>query len=181
MKPPLCGAGDCLAFATRGWSVTVWPKGEPAESRGRGATIHIGLYVCEHHGNLVTLGSLRREHWQEIETWWREISDVPFDRDSAEAGLVLLSHHSVWRAKQLAAGERVAAEPAGGYAQSFVAQLSWEQLGRLREAVKRVWRRKGVPEYQINDRLADQTIEAMGPATREKWLKAAVDRALSKQ
>lgn len=175
---PLCGADKCLGYATHGWRLTVWPKNVPLESRGRGAVLDIDLWVCPHHAGLVTIASLQAQHWQQIEAWWADISDVPFDRDTAAVELVELEKHTMWRAKRLEAGLKAGSEePAGGYHQSFVAQLSWQDLQRLRGAVRRVWLRKGMPSSLVTDVECDKVIEAMGPATREKWLKQIVDRS----
>lgn len=177
LQPPLCGADNCLAYAARGWALRVWPKTEPHESRGRGAEIHVGLFVCEHHGSLVSLASLQPKHWEAVEDWWATISQVPFDRDTVELGLVPLAAHDGWRRKLAAAGVDAATpEPAGGYPQSFVGQLSFQQLQQLRAAVRRVWKKKGMPDAMVTEHLCDQVIEAMGPQTREKWLKNIVDR-----
>ena len=179
VSPPLCGCGDCLAYATHGWNVTVWPKNVPLESRGRGATISLGLYVCEHHAGQVTIASLMDKHWQDIEAWWATIEPVAFDRDTVALELVPLARHGRWQ-QQLREKARAAGtpEPNGGYQQSFVSQLRWEDLQKLRGAVRRVWQRKGMPDEMITEKLCDQVIEAMGPTTRERWLKQIVDKAL---
>ena len=182
IKPPLCGAGDCLAFARRGWILKVWPKGADPETRGRGARFALDLFVCEHHANQVTIASLQHGHWTAIDAWWSEISDVPIDHDGAQLELVPLDQHPIWRQRVHDANAPAeSTEPNGGYQQSFVSQLRWQDLLKLRAAVKRVLvEKKKIPAWMATDAECDKIIEAMGPITREKWLKQMVDRALAK-
>lgn len=60
----------------------------------------------------------------------------------------------------------------------FLSELSWTELTRLREAVKRVYMKRGYPVELFTDREADRIIESLGPATAEKLIKAQVDQKL---
>lgn len=57
---------------------------------------------------------------------------------------------------------------------SFCGELSFRDLQRLRQIVKRVWMKYMPPEL-YTDHEADKIIESYGPKTREHLLKRAVD------
>lgn len=63
---------------------------------------------------------------------------------------------------------------------SFVADLTWKDLQRLRAVVQRVHKekmtRRGKKYTPMPLRQVDEWIEAMGPKVREKRIKLAVDR-----
>jgi len=58
---------------------------------------------------------------------------------------------------------------------SFVADLNFQDLQRLRAVVKKV-HLKNYPTHMITDYEADKLIEALGPEVREAMIKAAVDQ-----
>ncbi len=57
---------------------------------------------------------------------------------------------------------------------SFLAQLSWADLQRLRAIVRRTHMRRYPREF-CTDREADRMIEAMGPRVAEILVRRAVD------
>ena len=60
----------------------------------------------------------------------------------------------------------------------FLANLSFKDLKRLRDAVKRVYMQRGYPIELYTDREADRIIESLGPQTAERLIKALVDQKL---
>ena len=62
-------------------------------------------------------------------------------------------------------------------ADNFLASLSMRDRDRLRAVVKQVHLRHH-PTEMITDREADRVIEAMGPITREKLIKKAIDHGM---
>lgn len=60
-------------------------------------------------------------------------------------------------------------------APTFVADLSFQDLQRLRKVVRKVHMRH-YPSALLTDHEADKIIEAMGPQTSETLIKIAVDK-----
>lgn len=60
-------------------------------------------------------------------------------------------------------------------ADSWLSELSWQDLQRLRAVVKKVYM-KYYPAESATDAEADRIINAVGPETCEKLIKKAVDR-----
>jgi hypothetical protein len=59
----------------------------------------------------------------------------------------------------------------------FLSELSFQDLGRLRAAVKRVYM-KHYPAEFFTDREADRMIEALAPDVVERLIRAKVDNTL---
>lgn len=57
---------------------------------------------------------------------------------------------------------------------SFLSNLSYDDLSRLREVAKKVFLQYNPPEF-YTDREADKIIEAMGPEIMERRLKELID------
>lgn len=57
---------------------------------------------------------------------------------------------------------------------SFLAELRYEDLQRLRASVKKIHMRGKYRKEQITDREADRIIEALGPEAAEKLVRKAV-------
>jgi len=57
---------------------------------------------------------------------------------------------------------------------SFLTNLSYDDLSRLREVAKKVFLQYNPPEF-YTDREADKIIEAMGPEIMERRLKELID------
>jgi hypothetical protein len=73
---------------------------------------------------------------------------------------------------EAALSERPALIP--GARPTFAQEITFRELQRLRQIVKRVWMKYFPPEL-YTDREADRIIESYGPKTREHLLKRAVD------
>jgi hypothetical protein len=61
---------------------------------------------------------------------------------------------------------------------SFLAELSFKDLQRLRAVVKKEWIRY-YPAELYTDREADRLIDAMGPEIAEQQIKRSVDERVS--
>jgi hypothetical protein len=56
--------------------------------------------------------------------------------------------------------------------------LSWEQLQKLRQMVRKVHMREGYRTDQIDERTMDRIIEAIGPRVADEQLKKAIDAGI---
>lgn len=75
-------------------------------------------------------------------------------------------------------GEQEIVRTKGSAGAVFLSELSFNDLQRLRAAVKRVYMQRGYPVELYTDREADRIIESIGPQTAERLIKALVDQKM---
>lgn len=62
----------------------------------------------------------------------------------------------------------------------ILSRLSFDELQKLRQAVKRVYMLHYPPEF-FTDREADRMIEALAPSVAQRMIEAVVDRKLGRR